>query len=152
MNRSVIERFESKFVQAGADECWPWLAGKFSDGYGQFKFDGKPISAHRMSYLLYVGEIPDEMCVCHKCDNKPCVNPSHFFLGTVLDNIHDRDAKGRGRFAGKGEAHPMAKLTNEDILLIRENKGTGADIARFYGVKPSVICNIRKMKTWRHVA
>ena len=88
-----MKRFWDKVDKTG--ECWIWTAYTKTDGYGQFKFDGKMRGAHRMAWLLTNGEIPDGMLVCHTCDNPSCVNPNHLFLGTNQDNADDKMNKGR---------------------------------------------------------
>ena len=91
--RVVLERFEEKLVKGRREDCWEWMACKNSGGYGYFGFEGKVQLAHRVAYQLYVGEIPDGLCVCHKCDNPGCVRPDHLFLGTRADNTHDCENK-----------------------------------------------------------
>jgi hypothetical protein len=90
----------SKVDQRGNDECWPWLAGCDRDGYGKFAVGlgghrQRHVSAHRFGYELLVGPIPDGQVVCHSCDNPPCCNPAHWFLGTPRENNDDKVAKGR---------------------------------------------------------
>jgi len=94
--------FLKKFIQGSPNECWEWSAGKFKQGYGAFGIDKKMVNTHRVAYELFVGPIPEGLCVLHTCDNPSCVNPNHLFLGTQKDNIQDMVKKGR---CYKGENH-----------------------------------------------
>jgi len=91
----IMERFMSKVQKT--DDCWIWIGSHNNHGYGKMMYPrkGEFIYAHRLSYILHKGEIPDGLLVLHKCDNPLCVNPSHLFLGTQLDNVHDAIHKGR---------------------------------------------------------
>jgi hypothetical protein len=84
--------------------CWLWTAGKAHYGYGRFRWRGPQRRAHRVAYELFVGEIPDGLFVCHHCDNPPCFNPKHLYLGTQAENM--RDAKKRGRMRGRRSNQP----------------------------------------------
>ena len=96
---SVRERFEAKYTRIDdADSCWLWTASTWGNGYGHMVAWGRVRSAHRISYKLYVGDIPDGMNVLHRCDVPPCVRPSHLFLGTLSDNTQDSIQKGRVRY------------------------------------------------------
>lgn len=91
----VEGRFWSKVLKGTDQECWLWNASRIKDGYGKFSVSGVYQQSHRISWQLTNGPIPDGLCVLHRCDNPPCVNPNHLFLGTNLDNVRDMFAKGR---------------------------------------------------------
>ena len=90
-----MKRFWNKVAIAGPNDCWEWQASFHTTGYGQIRFNHKKWTAHRVSWILINGEIPDALCVLHKCDNRKCVNPKHLFLGTNYDNMKDKTNKGR---------------------------------------------------------
>lgn len=92
---SLRERFERQHTKGNG--CWPWIGRLSHVGYGQIKQHYRTRHAHRVSYELNVGPIPEGMLVCHRCDNRQCVNPDHLWLGTFGDNNRDRNAKGRQR-------------------------------------------------------
>lgn len=97
-------RFEAKFIPEPNSGCWLWVGSTIPDGYGYFSVaTNKNIGAHRVSWLLYRGSIPDGAHVLHRCDNPPCVNPDHLFLGDHAANVADRVAKGRS-YRGKRHA------------------------------------------------
>lgn len=91
---TLFERFLEKF-DFSPSGCWEWKAGLHTAGYGAISVSGKKEGAHRVAYELFVGPIGEGLCVLHTCDNPPCVNPEHLFLGTLVENNRDRDAKGR---------------------------------------------------------
>lgn len=106
---TAAERYHAGYTTASADQCWEWTKGVTQDGYGKFTVEGETVVASRYGWALLHGPIADGLCVCHTCDNPPCQNPAHWFLGTNADNTRDKMAKGRhkanpyrahGRFTG----------------------------------------------------
>jgi len=89
--------FEEKYVPEPMSGCWIWIGSTNAYGYGDIRYKQKPYKAHRASWMIHKGDIPNGMIVCHKCDVPACVNPNHLFLGTHMDNTKDKIAKGRMR-------------------------------------------------------
>ena len=153
-------RFRRYFVERPCDECWPWTGRTVWRGYGQFslwpsRIPGGNIRAHRYAWILRNGEIPDGLFVCHRCDNPPCVNPDHLFLGTHQDNMDDMDKKGRRALAPRGQSHYASKLSEDDVRVIRQMLRDGhsaASVATGFGVASSVISEIKTGKAWKSVA
>lgn len=136
--------------------CWIWSGGKKPNGYGQISEGGrgsKCLSAHRVSYELHNGPIPDGLVVMHSCDNPACVNPAHLSLGTHKDNSDDMIAKGRKRtVAPLGSSNGKAILTEQDVLYIRANKHKShAQLGREIGVSPNCVRGVRIGRTWSHI-
>ena len=109
-----MREFTSKVRIDEDSGCWLWTASVKNTGYGQFKFNGKPVGAHRVSFMLFCGDIPPGMLVCHHCDVRRCVNPEHLYLGTHSDNL--RDAFDRTRFAKTHCVHGH-ELAGENLRL-----------------------------------
>lgn len=106
---NLHDRTWAKVRQGDPDECWPWQAALSSTGYGVAGWNGSSTSAHRAIWMLTYGEIPPGLMVCHACDNPPCCNPSHLFLGTQRENMQDAQRKGRiptGRTPSRRVKHP----------------------------------------------
>jgi len=135
-----------------SDECWIWTGAKTSAGYGAFSINGKVIGAHRAAWIIEHGSIPVGVCVCHKCDNPICVNPSHLFLGTIAENNADREKKNRTLCC---EDNPQSKLSNKQAREILQLYATGGitktSLAKRYSVSISAISLLVKRKTWKHV-
>lgn len=153
------ETIKSRMTVNSVSGCWEWNGYK-RNGYGRTttgsRKDGtrRTVSAHRLSYELYKGKIPDGMEVCHKCDNPCCINPEHLFLGTRQDNIDDREKKGRN-VVFVGEEQPRAKLTRKavkDARWERAYKGTSFQaLADKYGVSKKTMLNAISGATWKCV-
>lgn len=149
---NLVESFWSKVDRSGS--CWVWTAG-LRDGYGRFR----NVGAHRFSYELAFGPIPDGLFVCHKCDNRRCVRPEHLFAGTHSDNMRDMYAKGRSvpplvarpELRRHGELNAAAKLTDEAVRIIRESYNGGetqASLAERFGVDRTTIGLIVRGSRW----
>ena len=104
--------------------------------------------AHRLAYAFAVGEIPQGMDVCHRCDNKTCVNPQHLFLGDRKANMQDCVEKGRHRY---GERHGQAKLTEAMAIAILIDGRTQEVIAAEYGIHQMTVSDLKRGKTWKHL-
>ncbi|MDP9192319.1 MAG: HNH endonuclease [Acidobacteriota bacterium] len=147
----LIGRRFWKKVDKGA-ECWLWTASRKPNNYGEFHYQGRIRHAHRVAFALTfaAGELP-ELEVCHHCDNPPCVNPAHLFLGTHQDNMDDKGRKGRLRI---GSQHQNARLTEQDVLRIRREVAAGRPQIHFvhlFNVGHATISNVVQRKTWTHV-
>jgi hypothetical protein len=132
------------------DVCWEWTGGKDKNGYGILRAQMQNLRAHRVSYILHYGSISGGLWVLHHCDNPPCVNPAHLFLGTVKTNGEDAAQKGR---MPHGEIHKMSKMTKENVMLIRLNpeRLSNVEFAHRFNVTPGAICAIRTRRTWKHI-
>ena len=151
--KPVEQRFWAKVRKSFLkDGCWPWQAHCNDDGYGKIKIDGKVISAHRLSWEIHFGPIPEGMKVLHKCDNPPCVRPDHLFLGTDLDNHKDCVTKGRD-FHIYGSQHWAAKLTEAIVKECRRlsKTQTARSLAKKYNISESIMGQVIKGKRWKHV-
>ena len=133
--------------------CWEWGRGRDKRGYGHMSRPERGASrlVHRVSWEVHRGPIPGGMCVLHQCDNPPCCNPDHLFLGTRGDNNKDMRRKGRG---ARGERHANAKLTDAAVMSIlrrRTQGSTQAELAEEHGVSRATIGYIVTGKSWRHI-
>lgn len=147
------ERFFSKVDSTEAEACHRWTACTTLDGYGLFYIDGGLTTAHRVSYGISNGPIPEGMVVrhCNQCTTRGCVNPDHLSVGTQADNMRDRDLAGR---TPRGESSGVSKLKEADVKEIRLLAAQGetrASTAEAYNVSSATISAIVKRKTWKHI-
>lgn len=163
--KTDMERFWDKVSPEPNSGCWLWI-GSYDDrpgkGYGFFTL-GKLMGAHRASWLMFRGPIPQSLFVLHKCDTPPCVNPDHLFLGTHLDNVRDSVTKGRHAaqkpehsvrmraVVARGTEHWMAKLSEADIAAIRSARGTQRAVSKRFGISQSSVWRIRRGVSWSHL-
>ena len=155
------ERFLSHVLPVTESGCWFWEGHLMRSGYAAFRMDPTPEGrelAHRASYRLFRGGIPEDMIVCHYCDVRCCVNPYHLFLGTYKDNMQDASRKGRmnwkpgeKRQLKIGSRHHSSKITEEDVAAIRASNERGSVLARRYGLTPTTLSKVRRRLLWRHV-
>lgn len=141
---SLLEAFWAHCTKGRPDECWPWTGITAHFGHGKLRFRHAQLYAHRASWEVHYGPIPAGLNVLHKCDNPPCCNPHHLFLGTHADNHADMDDKGRG----------VTRLTKSDVVSIRQQAQLGtphASIASQFGISRTTVWRIVKRKVWRRV-
>jgi hypothetical protein len=154
MCKNTIEDFWKLVDVREPDECWEWQGGCVPFGYGHFRLDGKRWVTHALAFTLLSNPIPKGKCVLHKCDNPPCCNPKHLWLGTKRQNNKDRDKKKRTNPA-KGERHWHAKLTDDNVREIRrlywKEGWLQKDIAAKFGVVHQIISAIVNRTDWAHI-
>lgn len=159
----AYDRFQAKVGHTNENGCQEWTASRNPQGYGKFCVNKKDIRAHVYALLITLGleELPEGRWVCHTCDNPPCVNVNHLYLGTPLSNNQDMVFRGRAvrvtgdAVANKGSVNGRAKLTEEQVKEIRLKYSAGGvtykSLAKEYSVSYGLIGFIIQRRNWRHV-
>jgi hypothetical protein len=137
------------------EACWPWTGAVNNAGYGKFQLDGRTLGAHKVAWQLINGPVPDGLFVCHRCDNPPCCNPAHLFLGTPAENTQDMHRKNRYPVR-RGAKHHKAKLTDQQVAEIRQRLQDAATpyslLAAEFGVSKSTIWRVARRLNWKESA
>lgn len=160
MRRSIAERFHAKYIPEPNSGCWLWEGAIDRHGYGVMYGDDRKVArSHRVSYELHFGAIEPSpgyhgACVCHRCDNRACVNPAHLFLGTQADNVRDMHAKDRG-VVMRGEGCKRAKISADDAMAIvaryRSGGVTRRELGAQFGISKFTVASIVRGTSWKHV-
>jgi hypothetical protein len=129
-------------------QCLEWQRSTNSGGYGNTSQGEKPVTMHRKAYELWVGPIPEGLCICHHCDNPPCCNAEHLFIGTKKANSDDKVKKGRHI---QGTSVPTSKLTREQVLIIRSRKMTPKEVSQNFGLSRKQSWSVTAGRTYRNV-
>lgn len=153
---SLSETFDYFMPGTPGTDCWEWTGSRNQAGYGVVRMTDSSFPAHRVSYELFIGPIPEGWCVCHRCDNPPCCHPDHLFLGTPADNTRDMMSKDRHvRGIVYGESCGTHKLSERDVLDIRrryaERSSTQVELSAEYGISKNHTCAIIKRHAWQHL-
>ena len=157
ITRDTLKRFWYNVDKLTKNECWNWLASKKDRGYGRFVIGAVQEAAHRVSWVIHYGQIPNDLCICHRCDNPSCVNPSHLFLGTHADNMLDMKLKDRA-IGHIGEDNNKSTLLETEIIELRKiydfyvNKyGLTKKLSHVYNVPYGTMQKVVRRYTWNHI-
>ncbi len=148
--KPLIERLQNK-LKATPNGCWEWQGATAKEGYGHITRGRRGegiVRTHRAMWEIVFGPIPDGLCILHRCDNPPCANPAHLFLGTRGDNNADMVAKGRNVVQQAGEGS-NTKLTWKQVRAIRADGRRNCDIGVAYGIDHSHIGKIKRGERWK---
>lgn len=160
-DKTAIERLMSKINVTNG--CWEWKGSLSDKDYGRMRINGKKFLAHRVSYMLFKGKIPDGLFILHECDNHRCVNPKHLHLGTAKENLHEAIQRGRAlignlnpmmMYPKRGETNNNVKLTEvqvKEIIQLVNNGVNHKEIAAKFGVSSGNISSIKNNKSWKHL-
>lgn len=153
LTEDQIQRFWSK-TEPKESGCIEWTRAKRSYGYGAVRIERRSLAAHRVAFFLKNGPFPNGAEICHRCDNPPCCNPDHLFIGTHLDNMRDMFSKNR-RISAKGEKHAAAKLTESQVRELRtryaNKEGSMEKLGLQYGITRQSAHLIISRQSWPHI-
>jgi len=147
MRLTLKERLLASYEEDLQTGCWNWTKYRDRDGYGTIAVNSRPVLAHRASYSVFVSPLLPSLFICHECDNPSCINPKHLYQGTHKDN--QKDKKVRMRVVG--ESHPYSKLTETDILSIRNSELSQEKLGKIYGVTQAHVGRIKRNINWSHI-
>lgn len=142
------DRFWKKVQKISDGDCWNWIGAKDQDGYGIYSHNKKTVRTHRLLASVAHGEIGNGRIVMHLCDNPSCCNPAHLVIGSIQENVSDREKKGR-RSPPRGEMHRSSKITKAQSLDIRKSSLTERELAKIYGIGKTQVGDIRRGLYWK---
>ena len=150
--KSLFVQFAESVEVDEPDKCWLWQGNTMKIGlpYGRINTNRKSYAAHRLSYEFLVGKIPQDMLVLHHCDNARCVNPHHLYAGNHKNNAIDRATRKPNSYA-VGERAAQSKLTESQVMSIRQDSRSCYALAKEYSVSPSLISMVKNRKIWKHL-
>lgn len=145
---TLSDRLDRHSIPEPNSGCTLWFGATAADGYGRIHVRGRPVLAHRAAIEVATGLSVGKSCVMHTCDNPACINPDHLRVGSVADNMADRDRKRR---QAHGERHGSAKLTEEKVIAIRASAKTERELMAEYGIGRSTLQKVKAGRTWAYL-
>ena len=165
--KNLQDKIKDNIVVDSITGCWNWIHAKFTNGYGCIVWENRTYSTHRAAYIAWKGKIKKGLYVCHSCDNKGCCNPKHLWVGTVQDNMRDRNNKNRQAFGDRNgtRTHPekrkyaednsKSKVTADQVRNIRSRyrlgRSTTKELSEHYGLCVEQIRRIIRKEYWRNI-